>query len=276
MNPAIITCQRFHGRQPGTMGSSVIRGDWLVKNWPELRAWKTGMVADAMIFQKVYWSYFMKDFPGRKVLDMCDPDWKSGEMKLIETANLVDAITCSNDNLTRAVAEVVKDRPVITIPDRLDLSLFTGRKQHYVKAKRVVWFGYHHNAIETLPQVLQSLGRRGLELLVVSNSPFSPTATYGCMIQNIRWDQSNAYQAIQSADIAINPALLKSNFRFKSNNKTVIAWALGLPVANTNEDIDRFIDPVERTKEAEARWLEVKRDYDIKLSVEQYKKLLYP
>lgn len=274
MTTAIISAQRYHGGAPGRMGSSTIRADWLLNNWPELKAWRTGMHADAIIFQKVYWEAMLRDFKGKKILDLCDPDWMSGELKLVESSANVDAITCSNQNLTDAVAKIITDKPVVTVPDRLDLRLFTEQKKHVEKAKRVVWFGYHHNAINVLPDIIRSLGRRGLELLVVSNKPYSPLINYGCMISNIRWDPASAYQSIQTGDIAINPTIMRANYRYKSNNKTIISWALGLPVANTLDELDRFMDPGERNREAEARWAEVQRDYDIKLSVDQYKSII--
>jgi len=42
MEIRILTFQRKHGRRKGSIGSSIIRGDWLVKHWPEAKLWTEG------------------------------------------------------------------------------------------------------------------------------------------------------------------------------------------------------------------------------------------
>lgn len=276
MNVKIITGEKFEKAifASGKVGSSVIRGKWLVDAWDEASEWRNGDYADAMIFQKAYWKRMMQTFPGKKILDLCDPDWMDGKLKLVELAQYCDAITCSNDGIRDFVARVVKHIPVVTVPDRLNLDYFTQKKKHVGKAVRAVYFGYAHNADAVLPQVLPSLARHSLELMVVANKPFKSYVSYGVPIKFVRWDPATAYDDIRFGDIAINPPLALSNFRYKSNNKTLIAWALGLPVANNGEEMAKFLDPEERTKEVETRWAEIQRDWDIKLSVKQYQDLL--
>ena len=62
--------------------------------------------------------------------------------------------------------------------------------------------------------------------------------------------------------------------RFKSNNKTLQCWALGMPVAKTADDLDRFVDPAERNKEAKVRLKEIKERWDVKISVDEMKALI--
>ena len=276
MNPKIISYEKMHKGvfASGSVGSSILRAKWLVEAWPELTEWNHGDQADALIFQKAYWLAMMKDYQGKKILDLCDPDWMDNSLRLVETAELVDAITCSNEGLTDFVKQSVKHIPVVTVPDRLNLDYFTNRKQHTGKATRVVYFGFKHNADIVLSQVLPSLANLGLELLIVSNKAPSLVATYGVSIKYVKWDQSRAYQDIQFADFAINPSFPNANFRYKSNNKTLVAWGLGLPVANQGHEMERFLDPAERTKEAALRWDEIKEHWDINLSVLQYKAIL--
>lgn len=276
MNVKVITNEKMHKAAfaTGRIGSSIIRGKWLVEAWDEASEWNHGDPADAMIFQKAYWQHMMRSFEGKKILDLCDPDWLGGDLKLVETAELVDAITCSNPGLTETIQKIVKHIPVETVPDRLNLDYFTQKKSHKNKATRAVYFGFKHNADAVLPQVLPTLGALGMELLVISNRPFTAHVTYGTVIKNVTWTQDSAYNDILFADIALNPPLMQGNWRYKSNNKTLIAWALGLPVANDGDDLRRFLDPEERTKEAALRWEEVKKDWDIKLSIKQYQGIL--
>lgn len=276
MNVKIITNEKKHKAAfaTGRIGSSVIRGKWLVEAWPEASEWNHGDQADAIIFQKAYWKHMMEAFQGKKILDLCDPDWMGADLKLTELSKLVHAITCSNQSLADTVGKIVKHIPVVNVPDRLNLDYFTQKKKHGAKAVRAVYFGFKHNADVVLPQVLPTLGRLGLELLVISNKPFSAYATYGTTIKNVAWSQDSAYNDILYADMALNPPYLQGNWRYKSNNKTLVAWGLGLPVANNAEDLERFMDPIARQNEADKRWQEIQQDWDIKLSVQQYQDIL--
>ncbi len=276
MKVSIVSWEKYHWRPFGSIGSSMIRARWLAEKWDEANEWKHGDKFDAIILQKVYWLDMVKDFQGIKILDMCDPDWMKSEetgCKLVEISQYIDAITCSTDELTNVIKKIITHIPVVTIPDRLNLDYFTIKKKHTERAKSVVWFGYYHKAREVLNQVMMSLKKRNLSLYVVSNSTFEPDNDYGVEVSNIMWTPNNAFMDIQSGDFVINPSSPFKELRFKSNNKTLISWALGMPVVNTAEDMDRFLDPVERQKEADLRQKEINEKWDIKFSIEQYKQL---
>jgi len=274
MKTGIISFASMHGRHPWKIGSSMIRGQWLAEAWPDADLWSNGRKFDALIFQKAYWEQMMNDFTGPKILDLCDPDWMDGNLELIKVSKLVDAITCSNPGLTEFVSKVVKNIPVITVPDRLNMGYFTNPKKHIGRAKTVVWFGYSHNAKEVLPRVLSSLKQHGLDLLVVSNAGFNPINSFGVQIQNIEWSLERAYEDIKLGDIAINPKSVFGNYRYKSNNKTLISWGLGIPVAETADDMVKFLEPAGRQKEVDARRVELEKDWDIQLSVRQFEDIL--
>jgi len=276
MKISICTFEKWNGREPGTIGSSMIRGKWIAEKWPEAKIWSNGQKADVMIFQKVYSKEMMTDFKGIKILDLCDPDWFSTEQTrcyINELSTMVDAITCSTQELVDFIKTFAKI-PVVYIPDRLNLDYFTTKKQHTERAKIVVWFGYSYNAKEVLPRVLQSLKARQLNLKVISNAPFEPNEDFGVRIDNVVWIPENAYMEIQAGDMSINPPALVKQFRFKSNNKTLISWGLGLPVCNLADDMDRFLDPKEREKEVDIRRKEIGEKWDIIDSVKQYKDLI--
>lgn len=277
MKVAVVSWEKFNWRPFGSIGSSMIRARWLIEAWQDAYEWSHGSKFDAVILQKVYWMDLVKDFKGVKILDMCDPDWTRSEetsCKLVEISKDIDAITCSTDELTNVIKKIIKHIPVITIPDRLNMDYFTIQKQHTEKAKSVVWFGYFHKAKETLNNVIASLKKRNLSLYVVSNSPFYADNDYGVDITNILWTPNNAFMDIQSGDFVINPPSPIGDSRFKSNNKTLIAWALGMPVATTADELDRFLDPVERNTEAQVKRKEVERDWDISLSIKAYSELI--
>jgi len=270
----ILTFEKFHGRSKGAVGSSILRGDWVINNWDKASVWTNGAYADVMIYQKAYWLYHMQDFKGIKILDMCDPDWMREDIKLAHVAKYLDAITCSTDALTDAVKGMV-DIPVITIPDRLDMNQFpVDKKIHENQATTVCWFGYLHNAEVVLNMILPSLEKNGLNLVVVSDKDFHPSMSCGIEITNIRYNIANAYEHIRDCDFVVNPHFGEKNFKYKSNNKTLVSWALGNPVADTVEDLKRFIDPNERNKEVEIRSKEIQEKWIMKISIEQYEQLI--
>jgi len=274
MNVSFLTFERYHGRAKGTIGSSQIRARWLVEKWDEAKLWTVGQKFDALILQKVYWEQMINDFKGVKILDLCDPDWLNGDVEIVDVMKRVDHVTTSTEGLAKYLGQMTKT-PITVVPDRLNMDYFTEQREHTERARNVVWFGYYHNAKQVLnAPLLQSLKMRGLGLTVVSNADYLPANDMGVNIQNINWTPENAYMDIKSGDFAINPPSMTRGFRFKSNNKTLIAWALGLPVANTADEMDKFINPDERNKEVKIRMEEIKKDWTVEKSIEQYKQIL--
>lgn len=277
MKVSIVSWEKYNWRPFGSIGSSMIRARWLAEKWPEAKMWSHGDVFDAIILQKVYWNDMVQDFNGVKILDMCDPDWMRSQdtsCNLVEISQHIDAITCSTDELTKVIKRLVRHIPVITVPDRINLDYFTIQKKHTESAKSVVWFGYYHKAKEVLNQVMHTLKDNGLSLYVISNNAFIPDNDYGVEVSNIQWTPNNAFMDIQSGDFCINPGSPYGESRYKSNNKTLISWALGMPVANNGDDMRKFLDPVERKKEADMRRAEIERDWSIELSIKQYEELI--
>ena len=205
---------------------------------------------------------------------MCDPDWMRDNIKLVEMSKHVDAITCSTDSLTNVVKNMV-DIPVITIPDRLNMKEFPNEeKVHEGEAKTVCWFGYLHNAEVVLNMIIPSLAKNNLSLTVISNKDFFPSAQYGVEITNINYDIANAYEHIRNCDFVVNPQFMESNFKFKSNNKSLVSWALGNPVAGNAEELERFMKEEERNKEVEKRQKEIQKKWTMDYSIKQYEQLI--
>lgn len=265
-------------------GSGNIRIRNLLKYWPEAGMYKYGEKPDVLIFQKVYVMdsrQGLYQFPitykgGLKILDLCDPDWMVHNNWLVATINGVDAVTASSQAIVDFVKQIT-DKPVELIKDRFDLEVFPEPKVHKGEAKDIVWFGYSHNA-ELLRGVVFHCLKRKLRLTVVADSDphiyqvvgddsFKPYYTF------IKHDE-NAYVKIQGNDICVLPKGGRPQDRFKSDNKTTIARLLGLPVATTPEDLDKFIDPEERNKEVE-KWYNITRtEYNVKESVREYQELI--
>lgn len=273
-----FTFEQFHAKT--NVGSTKIRVHNLLKNWNEAGLYKYGEKPDVLIFQKVYVNKdytFPKSYPGIKILDVCDPDWLDG-VPIKETVDAMDAVVVPTEPLAEFIRQMT-DKPVRVIKDRFDLNEFPTRKIHRGRAKEVVWFGYKHNS-NCLRLAVQSFESRGLKLRVVSDQdPFAdkwakdPKAySKDYIFKKYRPDM--AYKEIQKSDICVLPKMTRPQDRFKSENKTVIAQLLGLPVATTAEELDELVTPESRNSYIDTIYDKLKQDYDVNLSVKQYKELI--
>lgn len=276
MTVGFVDFAYFHNRD--NVGSSKIRSRWVSKYWSEAETFSDGKKYDVEIYQKCYWTGHMKHSPALKILDVCDPDWLENP-KFAETFPYVHGITVPTEAFARHFARVT-DLPVKVIPDRLDLDLFKIQKTHVGKAKRVVWFGYSHN-MGVLTQAIHTVKRLGLKLTVISEDMrmYLKDSEDSSVFEFVKYEEKTINQDIRKyGDIALFPphmvfdtGRVPYRAQFKSNNKTIQAWANGLPVATNSEELEFFLDPDHRNQEAKDRLAEVKDKYDVKLSVQEYK-----
>lgn len=273
----LCTMEKFDNRMPNSVGSSRIRMRWLLPYWEEAEEFVIGKKYDTMIFQKVYWSDMMKNFEGIKILDLCDPDWLENK-PVFEFVDLADAVTTS----TPALADYIKKlRPnkkhVVCIPDRVYLPEATPVKQDYGdRLKTLVWFGYSHNA-HYLTNTFNELIIRGLELVCVSNAEVEPPLMYRATLKlhNVVYSYASANKEMIKYDAVLMPEPKSDEKgKFKSNNKTLQAWALGMPVIKEPDDLDLFATAEARQKEGQARRKEIEDKWDVRFSVDEYKALI--
>ena len=268
----IITFEKYEGRRQ--IGSSRIRGRWLTKYWENAEIFKMGQKYDVVIYQKAYWVEHAKAFDGIKIFDLCDPDWLHYGYRTKQMIEEVDAITTSTEALAEAIRKFT-DKPVLHIPDRMDPDYHEVKKVHEGKAKSAVWFGYSTN-FYLLQPVVNFLDKLGLDLVVVSDRDFTIPANKVGKIEltNYRFKEDTVNDNIIKGDILVNPKSEKGKWRFKSNNKTLSAWSLGLPVATNLEELESFIPEEARIKEAEKRLQEIEDKWHVKYSIQEYKRLI--
>lgn len=265
----IILFEQWHNRKE--IGSSRLRGHWLINNWEEAELFQQGAKYDTIIFQKVYWLEYLKAFKGIKILDICDPDWLD-TLPIREVLDECDAITVSSKGLKEAV-EKFTDKPVYFIPDRQDLSFHNKKKVHEGKAKTCIWFGYSHNA-KVLDPAISTLKKHDIKLTVLSDC----RPVYVKANRNVKYEYENPEWSfndiILQHDFVLLPPDTRPRGKYKSTNKTLTAWSLGMPVAKSPEDVVKFIEPEARIKEAELRIKEVQEKYNIKQSIQDFKNII--
>jgi len=276
MKTAFLTFEQFHGKKD--IGSSRIRAHWVVKYWQEAgvdigeaEIFRYGANYDAVIFQKAYFLPYAKAFKGVKILDLCDPDWFDWGVPLIEMINEVDAITCSSMHLVKAISKFT-DKPVYFVPDRVDLGVLPEPKKHIGPTKKIVWFGYPQN-FSILNSAIKLLSDLGLELIVISTDVYIPPAAFNIKVTNYPWS-ANHMKDIQSGDVVINPKHGKGKWKFKSDNKTSISQALGMPVAHDADELKALLTEEARVNAATEGLAYVKANRDVKDSVVDYKDII--
>lgn len=276
MKIGILLFEQFHGRK--NIGSSRIRGHWLTKHWPEAEIYKMGAKYDVVIYQKVYWVEHAQMFKGIKILDMCDADFKHWGYRIKQMVDLCDAVTTSTVPLAEYMVRLT-DKPVWCIPDRLDLGGFGDlKKKHKGETKKAVWFGYSEN-FPMLNSAIKSLvGLKFEELIVIADKRKPYMMPVGLRdkigLVNLPWTPETVNQDIMSGDVVVNPTSQVGRWKYKSNNKTITAWALGMPVAHNKDELKMLMTEESRRAEGERRYKEVREKYDIRQSVEEFKKLI--
>jgi len=268
----VLPFRKFEGKLQ--VGSSTIRCDWLVKHWPEAEEFRYGQPYDVIIYQKAYWPEHAKLVEGVKILDICDADWFHWGYRTKEMIGEVDAITCSSWLLTKAIRNFT-NKPVVYIPDRLDLDIFKPIEVKDRQAKKIGWFGYSHNFFALHPAIVHLI-KLDLELLVLSEKEYHPPSGYDKKIEykTLGFDWDTLREDFSDIDMVLNPRSDKGKWAYKSDNKTSISRALGLPVAFTPADITKFMDPEARRNESKIGLKEVKEKRDVNISIIQYKELI--
>lgn len=278
MKTGFLLFEQYQGKKD--IGSSRLRGHAIIRNWKlagpdigEAETFKHGGKYDVVFFQKAYFTAYAKEFKGVKIFDICDPDWFDWGYPFKEMIDACDAVTCSSVELTKAVARFT-DKPVYFVPDRVELNTLPPPKDHLGNGptKNIVWYGYSHN-FPILDSTLPALAKRGLGLIVVSNDVFVQGSGSNIPVSNLPWSDHWMLD-VQRGDVVINPQSKIGRWKYKSDNKTSIALALGMPVAHTDTELDKLLTEQERV-EASKKGLElVKKEYDVLLSVVDYKEII--
>jgi len=278
MDKSIGFCsmEKFDNRDFNSVGSSRIRARWLLPYWDEAEEYVIGKKYDVLIFQKVYWSAMMKAFEGIKILDLCDPDWLEGK-PVFEFVDMADAITTSTEALADYIRRIRPNAFVKCVPDRVNLrEVLPMKDKHSGPLRNLVWFGYPQNT-HYLYSAFEELIKRGLNLIALSSAPLEPPLIYKgkVKIENIPYAHNTINKEIIKGDAVLMPDPVgDERSKYKSNNKTLHAWALRMPVVKVPEDLDKFMDAAAREEEATVRRKEIEEKWDVRYSVDDYKAII--
>jgi len=230
-------------------GSAMIRARWVAKYWEGaevydgtqgLRGW------DLVVFQKAYLSDLARGLihklsslraTEKKPLiafDLCDPDFlEPGHRKrILDALPVFDFAVSPTQPLADWLGQYL---PAYVIADRLDPDAFEGNRRAIFDNENPLlgWIGYKGNMSALLAGDMGGVIQRmelNAEIVGVDRpKPFED------------WIAD-----VVGFDILLNPRPNVSQYRYKSENKTIIGWALGVPVAETVGELLTLIDPKKR------------------------------
>jgi glycosyltransferase involved in cell wall biosynthesis len=194
---------------------------------------------DNIIFQKWFNTELARSWKnqGKRIYyDACDPVWWWQPQEVKEFLYHVDGVVCSNEDLVHDFRDWNKFAiSSKTICDRLELSHFPIlRKHEEVSPVKLIWFGHPSNqwTINSIIPNLQRLEAEGFKI---------EFTIYG------DWKLEEENAVIASHDIAVLPSYPGPWGEVKSNNKTLTAWACGLPVTN-GENYNELVELVMLSK----------------------------
>lgn len=272
---AFATMESIDNRQFNSVGSSRIRARWLLPYWEEAEEYRIGKKYEVLIYQKAYWEAMMKEFVGIQILDVCDPDFLEGR-DVFRYVDMVDAFVTSTEALAEYARKIRPKALIKCIPDRVYLPEHRDRKvAHTGRAKTAVWFGYWHNA-HYLQKTFDDLIKNNIALVVISDQAYTPPYAYSALkVINIPYKYPKVHEELIKYDMALLPPSTDDlRGKFKSNNKVLTAKALGMPVVQMPNDLQRFLDPEERKRASLEGIKEVEEKWDVQISVREYKQLI--
>lgn len=260
---------------PRNSGSLKLRAEWICRYWPGAEVMNGSQRLsgyDLYVFQKAYLTAGVQQWIKKVAtwrdqgkcnlaFDLCDPDFLEAEhrRRMLSVLPLFDFAVATTEPIARWLSQYL---PVIVIPDRVDVSEI-GQLGRYTPTRetppRLVWSGYKHNvsALDVLRPVIEELDLP-LEILSVS------------VPKSFR----EFWRDILQFDILLNPRPDIAPFSYKSDNKTLVAWAMGMPVARTPEELRGLCAPSARRDESEKRRREVREKWDVCYSVEQWQRII--
>lgn len=224
-------------------GSRMIRCAWVAQNWEDAEVYNgTQRLIDyqLFVFQKAYLSResvrlisqlaTLRD-QGREIklaFDLCDPDFldRHHRVRLLNVIQLFDFATAPTAPLVEWLEQYL---PAYLVPDGVELGaikVYHGFVNN--KPPKIVWMGYKGNSgvLAEIAVTMADLGVTGDVVSVESPMPFA-----------------RFVRQMAEYDILLNPCSDKPPHSFKSDNKTLVAWAAGVAVARDGDELKKLLDP---------------------------------
>jgi hypothetical protein len=276
MTTKILFIPCYFDGLPRNSGSVRLRAEWVCNHWPGAEVYDYSQPfagAQLYVFQKAYLVERTRDWTEaaarwrdqgrcRLAFDLCDPDFLDYEhyRRMSRALPLFDFATVTTEAIAKWVERYL---PTYIIPDRVDMQALgaIGRKEDTgsTDKPRVVWAGYVHN-VSAMDELRGAVEQLGLELTVMAREKPLPFDDF--------------WRAVLEHDVLLNPRLGVAPFSYKSDNKTLIGWALGMPVARNAQELEALCDPEWRAQVTRTWQDEIEQNWQVEKSVRQWEKIV--
>lgn len=236
-------------------GSAVLRAKWPVKYWEGAEIYNgTQSLAecDLVVFQKAYLSDTsrrlihkcaqLREATGSPLVafDLCDPDFlQDGYLsRILDVIHMFDFATAPTVPMVDWLKTYL---PTYLIPDRLDPEIIKYAKPEIfdTDTPSLVWAGYDGNRGGLLASgMFTAVQELGLQLTVIGLQKPKPIHEF--------------IEMITEFDVLLNPRPNMGKYRYKSNNKTLLAWACNVAVAETIDELNMLTNTENRRKVIDA------------------------
>lgn len=187
----------------------------------------------------------LRDLGVKIIFDFTDPHWiKEYDPDAIhpvfyKIAELSHCVTLPTEGIEKTFNAAFPFVRTEIVKDRLDLNLYNKIKEHKdTKEFKILWHGSYGN-ICSIDLARADLEKLGLEYKIKLICVYDKSTKYSVKpFKNIEvevreWSNQKVIDSLLESDLSINPKY--DNWKsYKSNNKTITAWALGIPCIERN------------------------------------------
>lgn len=235
---------------------------------------------DVVIFQKAYLKEKAQGLLKKariKIFDICGAEWLDDRKdKFWQMVKDCDICICSSEKLAEEVKK--RNKNTFYIPDRIDLRHNWQKKVHKnIENPLLVWHGISLNFERVTKTLLPYIIKKKYPLKVIGDKIEIKPQRYNDfkgITKRVEWSFDTVNEELIEGDIGINPTLDEGMHHYATYNKTYKMWALGLPVAHTIAELERFMDVKERIKESQKCLQEVREKWDVRISGKEWKTIL--
>ena len=249
----------FYAQAPQhrSAASARIRAEWPAKYLNADIADKKTTIKDLsnynfVIFQKCYSSKFYvmaraikEESNGdlRIGLDLCDPIWLERPEDFMWMSFIVDFFTVPTEKMKEELRKKFNDesKKIYVIPDGHDLEYYNTDYVIHDESNlmRYIWYG-NSGTIKSLQAIMPYLehwaGSSDTLTIIADKMAQGAISSEKLVIKFVPWDLETVNQEVKKCNIALNPRLNTPEYAVKSNNKTAMAYILGLPCIDLSVD----------------------------------------